>query len=193
MRQSKAKGIGLKGTPIFHQLYHLYKFDFTKDFVIDAQNGLPLGVIKHDFHMMFSELDPQFNQKLKTLSERLRAFPFTAEMKSSRIPRNANHIGFWKAEEWQKFAFPISEVLVHDLVEEEGFAIWQCAARIVEYVYGQGRNGWTKEDAEIIHQFCLCHNVLLEERYGLQACKVIVHNLIHIKHCVQRFGSLDNY
>ena len=97
------------------------------------------------------------------------------------------------AEEWQRFAFPVSEMLLHDIVSTTDFAIWQCLARVVEYTYGQGRDGWTEEAAHTVHRFCLRHNILLEESYGLRACKVIVHNLIHLKDCVQRFGSLDNY
>ena len=87
----------------------------------------------------------------------------------------------------------MSEVLLHDLLSPSDFAIWQCVARIVEYVYGQGRDGWTEEAANTLHRFCLRHNILLEESNGLQACKVIVHNLVHLKDNVQRFGSLDNY
>ena len=85
----------------------------------------------------------------------------------------------------------MSEVLLHDLLSPSDFAIWQCVARIVEYVYGQGRDGWTEEAANTLHRFCLQHNILLEESYGLQACKVIVHNLVHLKDNVQRFSASE--
>ena len=87
----------------------------------------------------------------------------------------------------------MSEVLLHDIVSTADFAIWQCIARIVEYIFGSGRDGWTEEAANAVHRFCLRHNILLEESYGLRACTVVVHNLIHLKDCVHRFGSLDNY
>ena len=54
-------------------------------------------------------------------------------------------------------------------------------------------DGWTKEDTAVIHCFCLRHNILLEEKYGLQVCKVIVHNIIHLRDRVRRFGAVDNY
>ena len=60
-------------------------------------------------------------------------------------------------------------------------------------MYGDGRNGWTEEGANVLYQLCLRHNILLEAEYGLKACKVIVHNLVHLRDCVKRFGSLDNY
>ena len=84
VRQSCAKELGFKGTTILHQLYHLYRFDFTRDFVIDAQHCLPLGVVKHNFHLMFDEekevdpMDATCAQKLKILSEKLALFPWTA-------------------------------------------------------------------------------------------------------------------
>ena len=87
----------------------------------------------------------------------------------------------------------MSEVLLHDIVSSADFAIWQCIARIVEYIFGSGRDGWKEEAASAGHRFCLRHNILLEESYGLRACTVVVHNLIYLKECVHRFGSLDNY
>ena len=85
VRHSIAKELGFKGTTIFHQFYHLYGFKLTTDFVIDAQHGLPLGVVKHDFQRMFddsSELDGEEgtsqSHKFKLLSERLAKFPWTA-------------------------------------------------------------------------------------------------------------------
>ena len=60
-------------------------------------------------------------------------------------------------------------------------------------MYGDGRNGWTEEGANVLYHLCMRHNILLEAEYGLKACKVIVHNLVHLRDCVKRFGSLDNY
>ena len=88
VRQSCAKELGFKGTTILHQFYHLYGFDLTKDFVIDAQHGLPLGVVKHDFHLMFDEAKEMdtghvtSSQKFKLLSDRLALFPWTAGKKA---------------------------------------------------------------------------------------------------------------
>lgn len=119
--ESYAKELGFKGTTILHQFHKLYGVDLTRDFVIDAQHLQLLGVVKHDFHLMFEEPDdpdvenPTRARKLKVLSEKLATFPWTrgmfvinanqlvydtivshihAEMKSSRIPRNVFHTGF---------------------------------------------------------------------------------------------------
>ena len=50
-----------------------------------------------------------------------------------------------------------------------------------------------KRRRNAVHRFCLRHNILLKDSYGLRACTVVVHNLIYLKDCVHRFGSLDNY
>ena len=57
----------VKGTTILHQFHHLYGFDLTKNFVIDAQHGLPLGVVvKLDFHLMFDKAEEMdTSQKFK--------------------------------------------------------------------------------------------------------------------------------
>ena len=81
VRRSRAKELGFKGTTVLHRFHSLYGFDLTRDFVIDAQHGLPLGVVKHDFHLTFDEtdeLDQDSHQKSKILSERLSSFPWTA-------------------------------------------------------------------------------------------------------------------
>ena len=67
--------------PPFLTSFYLYGFDFTRDFVINAQHCLPLGVVKHNIHLMIDEekaVDPMnatCAQKLKILSEKLALFP----------------------------------------------------------------------------------------------------------------------
>ena len=45
----------------------------------------------------------------------------------------------------------MSKVLLHDIVSRADFAIWQCIARIVEYIFGSGRDEWTEEAANAVH------------------------------------------
>lgn len=96
-------------------------------------------------------------------------------------------MGFWKAEEFQKFAYPISELLLGGLLMDENYEAWECLACIVEFLYCQGRNGWTVDSAAIFHQIVLRYNILPEESQGLNACHVVIHE------DMLNFGVPDNY
>ena len=52
-------------------------------------------------------------------------------------------MGYWKAEEYQKFAFPASEYVLGDVLAEEEYHLWVLVVRITEIVFGYGRSGMT--------------------------------------------------
>ena len=104
-----------------------------------------------------------------------------------------HRLGFWKAEELQKFAFPASECVLGGLLPDEEYHIWILVAQLTELVFGAGRYGWTAEMLELACHLILRHNILTEELQGLESCKVTVHNLLHILEDVERFSSPDNY
>lgn len=64
------------------------------------------------------------------------------------------------AEDWQKFAYPASEPLLLDKLPEKAFSLWQCLCRLVELVFGDGRDGWTEDMAIIFHKLTLRHNII---------------------------------
>ena len=86
------------------------------------------------------------------------------ELKDGRVPKGlTNRLGYWKAEELHKFAYPASEcvlgktftfhftckVIKHEictlggLLPNDEFNIWILVVRITELVYGPGRGGFT--------------------------------------------------
>ena len=68
------------------------------------------------------------------------------ELKDGRIPEGISHqLGFWKAEEIQKFAYPASELIFGIILSDEEYDVWVAAARIVECLFSCGRNGITSE------------------------------------------------
>ena len=70
--------------------------------------------------------------------------------------------------------------------------MWVLCARITEMVYSTGRNGWTKQDLELLQKLILRHNILTEEVEGIQSCVVTLHNLIHLPEDIERFSAPDN-
>ena len=85
-------------------------------------------------------------------------------MKSGRLPEGLlNRLGYWKAEELQKFTFPASECVLGGILPDEEYHIWILIVRLTELVYGCGRNGWTSEMVKLARHLVLKHNVLTEE------------------------------
>lgn len=118
----------------------------------------------------------------------------TTEFKSGRAPQGLTHrLGYWKAEDLQKFAFPASECVPGGLLPGEEYHIWILAVRLTELVFGASRYGWTMEMLELACHLILRHYILTEEVQGLQSWYVTFHNLIHLLEDVERFSSPDNY
>ena len=63
----------------------------------------------------------------------------------------------------------------------------------MEFLYCQGRNGWTVDSPAVFQQIVLRYNIVLEESQGLRACHVVNHNLTHIRKDVLNFGAPENY
>ena len=100
---------------------------------------------------------------------------------------------FWKAEEYQKFAYPASEVVLQGILPERHYHIWTLIARITELIFNCCRSGWTMESINLLEKIVWRHNILTEETEGLQNCTITLHNLLHCINDIVRFFSPDNY
>lgn len=119
--------------------------------------------------------------------------PLNSELKDGRVPKGFDsRFAFWKAEELHKFAFPASEVIMADLLEEREFHIWQLIVRMTELVFGI-RAGWNHDDVNLFEKLAQRYLILTEEQRGITACVKTAHNLIHIPQDVLRFGHPDNF
>ena len=115
-------------------------------------------------------------------------------MKDGRIPEGlANRMGFWKAEEFQKFAFPASEMILGSILPDNHYDVWILIVRIVELVFSCGQNGWTQESLKLLENLIWRHNILTEEMEGLHSCVLTVHNLLHLPDDIRCFSSPDNF
>ena len=110
------------------------------------------------------------------------------------MPTNVTQcLGYWKAEDLQKFTYPASEFILGGLIPDEHYHAWIEIVRITEMIYKTGRNGWTSTDCKLLKNLVLRHNVLTKEAEGLKSCVVTLHNLIHFPTDIERFSSPDNY
>lgn len=128
------------------------------------------------------------------MEQRLQKIPWTNEFTCGRQPVGFDtRRGHWKAEEYKKFAFPSSEVVLDGLLPEPEFEIWTNIARLTEMHFYSGRSGWSQEDISNSYKLSARFNVLVEEIQGLGMCVVTNHNLLHIPEDIQRFSSTDNF
>ena len=105
----------------------------------------------------------------------------------------SHHLGFWKAEELQKFAFPASKYVLGGVLLDEQYRIWILAVRITELVFGSGREGWTQEMLDLAKNLILRHNVLVEETQEIKFCHVTLHNMVHLVDDKERFSALGTF
>ena len=123
----------------------------------------------------------------------MRYFFVLIELKDGRLPTNIDtHVNAWKAEEFQKFAFPAMEVVLNGLLDPGEFHIFQLMARMVELVFNK-RKERDHDDILLLGKLAKRFNILIEENVGLHACVVTAHNLIHVEDDVFRFSLPDNY
>lgn len=113
--------------------------------------------------------------------------------KSSRLPDDLECIGYWKAEEYQKLAFPASEFVLKGLLSVDEYKVWAPVPRLVEFVFNAGRDGWTEDMVQKVEHLSWRYCILMEEHYGTQACVINLHNLIHFHEDISRFSAPDNY
>ena len=54
-------------------------------------------------------------------------------------------------------------------------------------------HGWTYRDIELFSKLAWHHSILVEGVFGLEACVITEHNLIHVADDIYCFSSPDNY
>ena len=111
------------------------------------------------------------------------------ELKDGRIPgmirKDRNGLSNWKGEQYLKFAFPLMECILDDLLHDSNvFEMTSILARIVEINFYCGK----------AHQnLSVKLNVICEEVFSLEFCTISPHNLTHIHEDVLNFGATDNF
>lgn len=56
------------------------------------------------------------------------------------MPDNVTkRLGFWRAEKYQKFAYPASEYVLGGKLPDDEYHVWVLISRITELVFNTGR------------------------------------------------------
>ena len=83
------------------------------------------------------------------------------ELNDGRVPQGVTkRVGYWKAEEFQKFTYPVLEYVLGGLLPDTCYHAWIAIVRITELVYKTGRSGWTANDSDLITRLIQLHNIL---------------------------------
>ena len=119
------KESGYTGLSILHRLYYLYGFLYDRDMAHDEMHTIHLNIVKNALLSLKEEEDDIVDWT--TADKRLKDFPWTTEFKSSRIPKDIEkRLGYWKADDLTKFAFPASEVVFSGLLSHGQQEEWLC-------------------------------------------------------------------
>ena len=195
VRRTMSSTVGFTGTSILHKyLYPLYGFNILKHLVYDSFHTVCLNVVKNQLSWLLE------NKKvdIEILERRLRSCPWNHEMKDGRIPQDIGKdmklTGYWKAESFHKFGFPVMECILEDIADDQAiFEIISLISRIVELHFYSGRNGWTEEMINDHLKLSKRLNIKVEEVEGLELCTISLHNLIHLSKDIQNFSASDNF
>ena len=206
-----ARESGYTGLSCLHRLHSLYGFDACRDLVFDVMHNLPLNVVKHHLKCLLdldcvqhAEVEKIFKlmQVAICISYSMHTYRFmfphpafsTSELRDGRLPTEVtSRLGFWKAEELQKFGFPAAECVLAGLVSDDEHQIWWLLSRIMELIFSTGRNGFTEEEIRLQDSLVKRHNILVAESHGIFHYVVTLHNLEHISEDIVRFSSPDNF
>ncbi|KXJ08540.1 hypothetical protein AC249_AIPGENE10761 [Exaiptasia diaphana] len=115
------------------------------------------------------------------------------KLKNGRIPLGlTSRVAHWKSEEWQKFAYSASELILAGLLPPADYHLWQLAVRMTQLIFNH-RSQWSHEDVLLFSNLANRYIILNEEQQGITACRITVHNLQHISEDALRFSHPDNY
>ena len=175
--------------PTCYSLCDLYGFHLLIDTPIDLMHNLPMNPVKKHLRCLFDT----GNVNRDLIESRLSNFLWTPEMRASKYPSGImSRLGYWKAEDYQKFCFPASEVILYDQMPADEFQCWSLLVEMVTMVFNCCRtHGWTYRDIKLFIKLAWHHNILVEEVFGLEACVVTELNLIHVADDMYRFSSPD--
>ncbi|KAM7430257.1 hypothetical protein ABFA07_018999 [Porites harrisoni] len=195
VRKRLSSDKGFTGTSLLHKyLYPLYGFDVLKHTVIDIFHTIPLNLCKNQVQRL---LELELLDKTY-LDEQIKNFPWTTELKTGRLPvavgRDGKGLGFWKAEGFQKFAYPMLECILEGKLQNVNELEILCSvAQFTELHFNSGRDGWNEDMIKMHKMLAKRINVKVEETQGLDMCTISLHNLLHVDEDIQNFSATDNY
>ncbi len=120
---------------------------------------------------------------------------WTTELKDGRvpkIPRDAQKLGHWKAEEFSKFILAAPVILRH-LLPRKSYKCFLTGIHKLVFSKSLRVQGWHEEHRTYFKRLLWSHAILYEEKYGIGARSENVEYSLHIPEDINRHSTLDNY
>lgn len=201
------QGTGVTGESQLYTLYDLCGFDPVKDAVIDVMHALALNLISTELKKRIlaplnentgvnpTDRDPSIGGVLviSELKPVLKLLKWTSELKEGRVPREQS-VGFWKAEEFVKFAL-VAPFVLREIVPKSVYECFVLLADIRNMVYSNSLRiqGWERTHVELLNNLLWKHAIAYENLYGLECCSENLEYSLHMPEDISRHSSLDNY
>lgn len=184
-------------------LYHLYRFDLSKDLVFDVMHIMGLNLFKN-YTIIFFEDIGKHERKSDILDVVRSSCKSTTEarvgeLKQSQWPRDPiSHHETYTAEEYQKFVQWVLPIIVHKF--KGRYLKERCTqglylVDIAHYFFNYSRSrGWTEHDLVVVHHLLQKWRTFSEELDGPNG-KPLEHvaGAGHIIEDIRRFGHSDVY
>ena len=187
-RKALVRETGVTGESILYRLHDLCGFNPIKDSVIDAMHAVVLNLIRTEIEKhLLHDMGPNKGRRpldRKTLEggvlERqdlaagLACVPWTCELKDGRVPHvtlsepNGPHkLGFWKSEEFSKFAI-VAPYVLHNRIPRDAYRCFVLLTKIHHLVFSKHLriNGWTNDHIELLEHLLWKHAIQYESIYA---------------------------
>lgn len=194
-RSDLMKHSGVTGESPLYILYDLCGFDPIKDAVIDVMHALPLNLVATELKgRLLADPSKGGVLKVKNLSKALDV-PWTTELRDGRVPEAHNdNIGFWKAEQYNKFAL-VAPFVLRKIIPDENYRCFALLSAIRNMIYSFSLRvvGWRQGNVQVLHKLLWKHAILYENLYSFEHCTENLECSLHIPDDILRHSSPDNY
>ena len=208
-RTRLSKAAGVTGETILYRLYDLCRFDPVRDLVVNVMHSLVLNLIRSEMenHLLrgADSRSPGCSAPLSRsdLAAALEKVPWYSELRDGRIPKvsstvadssRIHKLGYWKAEEFGKFAV-VAPYILREIVPEESYRCFCLLSQIYQLVFSKELRiqGWDQQHQEMLKRLLWKLHIEYEHLYGLSACTENVEYSLHIPKDIERFSLPDNY
>ncbi|KAL3683154.1 hypothetical protein R1sor_001176 [Riccia sorocarpa] len=171
-RKSISRNIGVTRYSVAWQFYNMYGFDPSLDLTYDAMHVLALSMFKKYAELLKSDAERSSSKKalfMTALSELTRKKP---RQLSGRWPDDPfARLGFFKAEEYQKFVLYCVPFILSTVGYEKDSVIVQLGRLVYEigrifYLVGRSDNGWTTDTIARCRMLMASWRIRSEEELG---------------------------
>ena len=172
----------------FSQLFKLPYFDPILMHVIDPMHNLMLGVAKHTFKVWI-ELGVISETQLAKIDKRMLKIKVPSDI--GRIARSLSvSYKSMKADEWKHWTLVYSMFSLQGVISVRDLNIWCLFVNACMIIC---KRSITMTEAEQAHNLLKMFCLQFQSKYGREYCVPNMHLMLHLKQCIQEYGSVYGF